>query len=458
LNQETKIACTGLWDNNWQADQKLNWAKQNPHVCVLPFINRIINIEFDGQRDINKQKTYLRNSCCCNLLTDADPTAIDQVKKSVSQGQLNSNCQRCYNSEQQTGSSERTMALLDNSSTQFNEFLTTANITDSVIGIKFSNLCNLACRSCSPTFSSKYAQVHQLQIPKDLVHDIADNPVVWTDITENITQKLKKHHTINLSLFGGESLIQPGALRLIDWLNEKSFSSQIILNVTTNFTNLQTRVVKQFDQFKQVNLFASIDSIEENYDYVRSPGRWTQITTNLQQILPQLQNNQLLLTIQPLWNLNNIFYIIDYLDWWHLWFKSTQLVQIPIKNVIMFRPFHMTIQNLPIEYRSQLKNLLQQARNHAIFNNQQHDSLSYFLDGMIDFLSSNNEIYNQFELYLFDTAKHDRANQTQMQVGNKKFYDILSADHQQLLHNFQITLDETSLSVDQQQAYRKLPL
>lgn len=454
----TAIPCTRLWDPTWQVDQKLDWAKQNPHVCVLPFINRIINVEFDGQRDPSKQKTYLRNSCCCNLIVDNDPSAIDHVKKSVLDGQLNSNCQRCYDSEQQTSSSERTMALVNESAEQFNKFLTTAEVNDSVFGIKFSNLCNLACRSCSPTFSSKYSQVHQLRIPQELVHDIGDNSAVWDDITSSITKILEKQSTITLSLFGGESLIQPGALRLIDWLNEQLYSSRVILNITTNFTNLQTQLVKKFDQFKQIHLFASIDSIEQNYNYVRWPGQWSQIKSNLEQILPQVQAGQIALTVQPLWNLNNIFYIVDYLDWWHNWFDSNNLTQTSIKNVTMFRPFHMTIQNLPAEYRNQLKNLLQQAKNHAIFNNQRHDSLSHFLDGMIDFLSGNDKIYDLFELFLFDTAKHDHANQTRMQVGNKKFYDILSTKHQKMLQDFQSNLTEKSLPAAQRQAYYQLPL
>ena len=458
LNLAPKISCTGLWNNDWQLNQKLEWAKQNQHLCILPFVNRVINVEFDGQQDPKKQKTFLRNSCCCNLITDTDPTVIEQVKQSIVQGQTNANCQRCYDSENQTGSSERTMALLSESSEQINKFLNTTTVDHSVIGIKFSNLCNLACRSCSPTFSSKYAQVHGLQIPQELVNDIADNPTVWNDITQSISQKLVNHATINLSLFGGESLIQPGALRLIDWLNQHSFSHRVILNVTTNFTNLKTRVVKQFDQFKAVYLYASIDSIEENYNYVRYPGNWDQIEKNLQQILPQLSDGRIALTVQPLWSLNNIFYIMDYLDWWHAWLKSTTLDQVVIKNVTMFRPFHLTVQNLPLEYRNQLQNLLMQATDHAIFKHYQHESLSNFLNGLIEFLSTDQKIYDQFELFLFDTARHDCATNSQMQIGNKKFYDLLSIKHQQLLEKLQLDPDVKSLPIQQQHIYSQLPL
>ncbi len=453
-----KIKCTEIWDPSWQADEKLQWAKKNQHVCILPFTNLGINVEFDGQRSPAKQKTYLRKSCCCNLIADSDKTTIDQVKQSVIHGQLDLHCQRCYDSEQQTGSSERTMALISKSSEHFNKFLNSSEVDDCVLSIKFSNLCNLACRSCSPTFSSKYAQVHQLTIPQELFDDISNTPSVWLDITSTIEQRLLKNPAIALSLFGGETLIQPGAKRLFTWLSENSLLGRVKLQITTNLTNLDTSIYNQFTQFQHVHLCASIDSIEENFSYVRWPGKWNQIQENLNKILPEIQKGKILLTIQPLWNLNNIFYIIDYLDWWLSWFESNNIAQVSIKNVTMFRPFHMTIQNLPLEYRNELNKLLKQAVSHAVFKNKQHDSFKHFLLGMIDFLSNKQEIYDQFELFLYDTAKHDCANQTQMQVGNKRFYDILSTKHQQLLQEFQKSSNLKILPIKQQVIYQQLPL
>ena len=149
---------------------------------------------------------------------------------------------------------------------------------------------------------------------------------------------------------------------------------------------------------------------------------------------------------------------MDYLDWWHAWLKSTTLDQVVIKNVTMFRPFHLTVQNLPLEYRNQLQNLLMQATDHAIFKHYQHESLSNFLNGLIEFLSTDQKIYDQFELFLFDTARHDCATNSQMQIGNKKFYDLLSIKHQQLLEKLQLDPDVKSLPIQQQHIYSQLPL
>jgi hypothetical protein len=104
----------------------------------------------------------------------------------------------------------------------------------------------------------------------------------------------------------------------------------------------------------------------------------------------------------------------------------------------------MTIQNLPVEYRPVLNEILKNARAHAIFSNPIHSSLLHFLNGMIDFLDTKELVYDQFELFLFDTAKHDRANNTLMQHGNKKLYDQLTDRHRQVLQDFY-----TDLSADQ---------
>ena len=43
-------------------DQRQQWVLDNPHVCVLPYSVHHMQIEFDGQRDVAKQKTTLRKN------------------------------------------------------------------------------------------------------------------------------------------------------------------------------------------------------------------------------------------------------------------------------------------------------------------------------------------------------------------------------------------------------------
>jgi hypothetical protein len=236
---------------------------------------------------------------------------------------------------------------------------------------------------------------------------------------------------VSVALFGGESLIQPGAIRLINWLVDNRLSDKIILRLTTNFTNLKQNIIKNFDKFKTVSVCASIDSVDENYGYVRYPEKFTTITDNLNFIIENKTNTKINFYITPVWSLHNIFYINDYLDWWATWFAQNDIRNILIKNVSMSEPHIMTVQNLPVEYRQDLLSIVSQALTHKIFENPRHTGLKEYLLGLVSFLSSKTIVYDKFTEFLKQTAQDDGLTGLSMSIGNAKFYNILSDAHKQ---------------------------
>ena len=416
------VPVTNLWDDNTSYEEKITWIKNNQHVCLNPFQTYYYQIEFDGQRFPKFQKTVLNNSCCCSIKLNAD---IEKIKNNVFNGTLGEECQVCWNSEAQTGTSERTMSLINLPVDDINNFIESGNTDGFHYRIKFSNLCNLACRTCSPTFSSKYAQTYKSIIPQELYNDISSNPAVWTSITNSIIESCKTHSLVTVTLLGGESLIQPGAVKLIDWLVDNQLP--VSLNITTNLTNLNTKVVKRLHQIKHIEFALSIDSVNNNYEYVRWPAKFSTIEKNLAVISTYTNTS---LTIQPVWSLNNIFYINEFLDWWHKWFTTNK--EILIKNVVMHRPHFMTIQNLPVRYRRQLLEVLTNALSHPIFNSHLQESLHHYILGITDFLKTESIIYDHFDLFLHETAKQDRATNSDFKIGNWRFYNILTLQDQHL--------------------------
>lgn len=444
--------------------QRQQWVLDNPHVCVLPYSVHHMQIEFDGQRDVAKQKTTLRNSCCCNLESDHQLDSLESsadlasdVKQSMQLGQVNPRCYRCHNSEKQTRTSERTMALLSMPPALLETFVNTLQAPEFTIRIKFSNLCNLACRSCSPTFSSRYAQTHQLTVPVELTKDIGSAPDNWNFITSSIVKYLSIYKTINITLLGGESTIQPGAIKLLQWIKEQDLGERVCLDITTNMTVANTSVIHKLPLFKKIHISASIDSVGENFEYVRWPAQFQTVVNNFNTTIVDMVKQKHDITVQPLLNLNNIFYIVDIVDWWHDWFTSNNIDGISIDPVMMFRPHHMTVQNLPAQYRADLVKCLQLVLVHPMLQDSQ-PKLKDYLQGILEFAQTSNIVYDQFELFLFDTARHDLANKTKMHIGNKKFYQLLSNKHKTLLDQFYHRLDSNLLPTEQQKIYRNLPL
>jgi sulfatase maturation enzyme AslB (radical SAM superfamily) len=262
-------------------------------------------------------------------------------------------------------------------------------------------------------------------VPESLYQDIGSNPTTWAAITAGIADSCRTHDSVSITLLGGESLIQPGAVKLIDWLIDQQLP--VSLNITTNLTNLNTQLVKRLQYFNQVSIFASIDSVGNNYEYVRWPAKFDTIAGNLKRI-SQLNNTSL--TIQPVWSLNNIFYIVDFLDWWHQWFDENY--KVPIRNVVMHRPHYMTIQNLPIRYRPQLITVLGTALDHPIFKGALQESLYHYVSGIKTFLESGQVVHDQFDLFLYETARQDRATNSDFKIGNSRLYSILTESDRQL--------------------------
>jgi len=273
--------------------------------------------------------------------------------------------------------------------------------------------------------SSKYAQTYKLNVPQKLYQDISYNDNIWDSITSSIANACETYQSVTVMILGGESLIQPGAVKLIDWLTDNKLP--VALSITTNLTKLDTKVVERLRHFSHIEFALSIDSVHHNYEYVRWPAKFSDIEKNLSVVSAYTNAS---LTIQPVWSLNNIFYIIDFLDWWYHWFNTNR--EIPIKPVVVHRPPSITIQNLPTRYRAQLLAILEHALKHDIFKSQMQLPFYHYLLELTDFLQTDHVTHDLFDLFLYDTAVQDNATRSNFAQGNQKFYNILTDSDQEL--------------------------
>ena len=199
------------------------------------------------------------------------------------------------------------------------------------VDIRNTNLCNLKCRYCGPHFSSQWAE----EFNKFTViqhQDITD----YKDIL--ITDSL---HWMYFT--GGEPLINGEYWELLEELIDKGQAARISLMYNTNLTTIKYKdknIIDIWHQFKNVKVLCSIDTIGKPLEYIRSGTSWTKIKLNLEQLVLASQNSNINITITPVLNVLNIWFIDEL-------YKYASSNNIPINLIILTGPDYLALDVIP---------------------------------------------------------------------------------------------------------------
>lgn len=416
------------------SDEKLNWAKNNPSLCFFPW--NTLEIRSNGKN--------LDITCCCNLdQSQISKNLIDdpflKIKEQMLEGNLPDSCRACKQEEDNGGISERIKFILTRSDEELENLKSIAKVKYFELRINFSSICTLACRICDAASSSTYAKITKDFGFRYYEKDISENETYFAQIQTIVKENLQKDVKFDLHLMGGEPLLSKGVKKLLDWLVDSNYANKINLKITSSLAvNVDDHFLQQLDRFKNTTFIASIDSVGENYRYVRWPAQFSKIQNNLQYIQDFKQVSPAradwILGLHPVFSLNNIFYIKEYLNYWHNWIKNNKdkgLSEIwLLVNPLLYRTNYLDIEALPKKYRGKLKDILTECINHEIFS-MLHDRGIIFYTFLkttleeLDTLPEDNILWN---LYLKHTAEFDVRTNTKLEILNKKFYNLLDQD------------------------------
>jgi radical SAM protein with 4Fe4S-binding SPASM domain len=153
--------------------------------------------------------------------------------------------------------------------------------------IRFSNLCNLRCRSCGPSYSSSWYQ-DQLQLAPD--YATHHKALIYagkyeTDLWEQVIAHID--HVEQIYFAGGEPLMMDEHYRILEELEKrKRFDVRLIYN--TNFTQIKLKDRAVFDYWKKfdsVAVGASLDAMGPRAEYIRKGTDWDIVERNRQQMI-----------------------------------------------------------------------------------------------------------------------------------------------------------------------------
>ena len=154
--------------------------------------------------------------------------------------------------------------------------------------IRFSNLCNLKCRSCGHIFSSQWYQDQAKLAGNDwrernTVMNYAGR--TETDMWEQLIPHLDYVEQIYFA--GGEPLLMEEHYRILDELVRRGrFDVRLVYN--TNFTHTDLKgnsVFEYWKQFNSVAVGASLDASGARGEYMRKGTNWAQVEQNRRDML-----------------------------------------------------------------------------------------------------------------------------------------------------------------------------
>lgn len=149
--------------------------------------------------------------------------------------------------------------------------------------IRFSNLCNLSCRSCGHIFSSSwYKDQTQLAGPDWAKQNKPLNYAgrFATDLYEQLLEHIDYVEQIYFA--GGEPLMMEEHYLILEELERRGrFDVRLIYN--TNFTQTRLKDRTVFDywrKFKSVSVGASLDDMGPRAEYIRKGTDWETVEQN----------------------------------------------------------------------------------------------------------------------------------------------------------------------------------
>lgn len=181
--------------------------------------------------------------------------------------------------------------------------------------IRFSNLCNFACRSCGTWFSSNWYEDHKKLTGKPPEH--AKIMKVGRTADDIWNQMLTQFDHVEQFYFaGGEPLIMEEHYKILKELDRrKMYHVRLIYN--TNFSKLTFKdmdVLELWNKFDSVSVGASLDAMGPRAEYMRKGTVWVDIETNrrrMQEVCPQVD-----FYISATVGLINALHVVDFHRTW----------------------------------------------------------------------------------------------------------------------------------------------
>jgi len=273
---------------------------------------------------------------------------LREIRMNMLQAKPSKECRRCYELEDNGMGTLRTGSITNFADKHWNKVLETSDdgsagdVNMAYMDIRFSNLCNLKCRSCGPQFSSSWFEDHKA------THGDPGHPKIlqvrdsMKDFMNELDPLLESVERVYWA--GGEPLITKEHYVILDkWIEQGK--TDVRMDYTTNFTQMYYKKKTAFEywnKFEHVRVAGSLDANHARGEYLRKNMDWSEVVQNRRTMLEQCPHVYFELTPTV-----SVYNVLNLPDFHKEWIEEGLLEPQNIRINILLDPTYMRMQILP---------------------------------------------------------------------------------------------------------------
>jgi len=327
----------------------------NKTFCMLPWTG--INIEPNSRvSPCCEFQGSLGDSSTHSLETIWNSSLWKQIRTKMLAGQPVEACNKCYQKESMGRDTLRLSVnrlLVDQ--------IGTVNLTQddghldqfhlSHWDMRYNNLCNLACRSCSPDASSSW---HQPAVKLGLI-DADRTPMLIAGRDNNdIFQQIVQHigHVKQIYFAGGEPSMIDKFYDILELLDAHGRNDvNLVYNINMSRLSLSKRsLLNLWQRFPNVSIGASLDGEYQRGEYLRQGLKWDDVVNNrrmMQDLCPHID-----FWVNATVSILNALHLPDFHQSW----VEKKLIKPEDFNVhLLFSPGYLRVDHSPDSMKDKIK-------------------------------------------------------------------------------------------------------
>lgn len=333
---------------------------------------------------------------------------LRNIRMNMLQDKPSKECRRCYELEENGMSTLRTGSI-GNYAHHWDKVEATSDdgsagdVNMAYMDIRFSNLCNLKCRSCGPQFSSSWFEDHKITHgdpghPKIL--QVRDEMKSFMDELDPLLESVERVYWA-----GGEPLITKEHYNILDkWI--AMGKRDVSMDYTTNFTQMYYKKKTAFDywnKFENVRVAASLDANHARGEYLRKNMVWGEVVQNRRTMIEQCPHVYFELTPTV-----SVYNVLNLPDFHKEWIEEGLLEPSNIRINILLDPTYMRLSILPPWIKS---NVAERYAEHIAYL-KQFDNIAGVIndyESILNFMEKDRT--DEIKMFKFKTQRIDNLRQ-----------------------------------------------